>query len=104
MTVQDWPCRSIDPAQGLGVDGDGPRYTNMNETRNETNRPPGPLWREAGPNHLTFRFPGGFAGSWSAHRRPFERVSLVRSLHSCTRAGSFPARSLSGSVTDHDRG
>ena len=56
MTVQDWPCRSIDPAQGLGVDGDGPRYTNMNETRNETNRPPGHLWREAGPNHLTFRF------------------------------------------------
>ena len=41
MTVQDWPCWFIDPAQDAAVDGDGPRCTNMNETRNETNHLPG---------------------------------------------------------------
>ena len=32
MTVQDRPWWSIDPAQDVAVDGDGRRYTNMNET------------------------------------------------------------------------
>jgi hypothetical protein len=32
MTVQDRPCRSIDPAQNAVIDGDGRRYTYMNET------------------------------------------------------------------------
>jgi hypothetical protein len=41
MTVQDRPCRCIDPAQRAALDGDGPRYTYMNETRNETSRWPG---------------------------------------------------------------
>jgi hypothetical protein len=36
MTVQDRPCWSIDPAHHPVVDGDGRRYTNMNETSNET--------------------------------------------------------------------
>ena len=36
-----------------GVDGDGRRYTYMNETRNETNWPPSPMAR-AGPGDLTF--------------------------------------------------
>ena len=30
---------------------------------NETNRPSVTLRRETGPNDMTFRFPGGFAGS-----------------------------------------
>jgi hypothetical protein len=37
MTVQDRPCWSIDLAQRPVVDGDEGRYTNMYETRNETN-------------------------------------------------------------------
>jgi hypothetical protein len=40
MTVQDRPCWSIDPAQRPAIDGDGPRCTNMYETRNETKRLP----------------------------------------------------------------
>jgi hypothetical protein len=40
MTVQDRPCWSTEPAQDVVVDGDGRRYTNVNETRNETNRSP----------------------------------------------------------------
>jgi hypothetical protein len=40
MTVQGRPPRSINPAQGAVVDGNGRRYTYMNETRNETNRSP----------------------------------------------------------------
>ncbi len=51
------------PCSEPGRSGDRRRYTNMNETRNETNRPPGYLWRETGPNHLTFRFSSGFADS-----------------------------------------
>ena len=35
-TVQDRPHMSMEPAQRSVVDGDGRRYTNMNETRNET--------------------------------------------------------------------
>lgn len=38
ITVQDRPCWSIDPAQIAVVDSDGRRYTNMNETNNDTNR------------------------------------------------------------------
>jgi hypothetical protein len=41
MTVHDRPWWCRDPAQNPVSDGDGPRYTYMNETRNETNRPPG---------------------------------------------------------------
>ena len=40
MTVQRGPCWFIYPAQSPAVDGDGPRYTNMYETRNETKRLP----------------------------------------------------------------
>jgi hypothetical protein len=40
MTVQDGPCWSIDPAQHPVVVGDGRRYTNMYETKNETIRSP----------------------------------------------------------------
>jgi hypothetical protein len=40
MTVQARPWWSIDPAQRPVVHGDGRRYTNMYETRNETNRRP----------------------------------------------------------------
>jgi hypothetical protein len=40
MTVQDRPRWSRDPAQRPVVAGDERRYTNMYETRNETNRSP----------------------------------------------------------------
>lgn len=59
MTVQDGPRWSIDPAQRPVVAGDGRRYTNMYETRNETEFAPR-LWRGTDPSDLTFRFPGGF--------------------------------------------
>jgi hypothetical protein len=55
MTVQDRPCWSIDPAQDAAVDGDGPRYTYMNETRNETNRRPVTYGERQVQNELTFR-------------------------------------------------
>jgi hypothetical protein len=62
MTVDDRPGWSIYPAQRLAVDGVGRRYTDMYETKNETNRRPVTCRREAGPDDLTFRFRSGFAG------------------------------------------
>jgi hypothetical protein len=55
MTVQDRPYWSIGPDQRPMVDGDGPRYTNMYETRNETNRPSVTSGEETDPSDLTFR-------------------------------------------------
>jgi hypothetical protein len=40
MTIQGSPCWSIHAAQSPVVDANGPRCTNMYETRNETNRRP----------------------------------------------------------------
>jgi hypothetical protein len=40
MTVQGSPCWSILPVQSAVIHGDRRRYTNMYETRNETNRSP----------------------------------------------------------------
>ena len=56
MTVQDGPYMSVDPGRSPVVDGDGPRYTSINETRNETNRPLASPEPEAGSDDLTFRF------------------------------------------------
>ena len=56
MTVHGWPCRCMNPAQNPVLDGDGPRYTYMNETRNETNRWPRNPWRGPARTSLTFRF------------------------------------------------
>jgi hypothetical protein len=38
MTVQDWPCWGIDPAQYPIIDDDGRRHTNMNETNHLPSR------------------------------------------------------------------
>jgi hypothetical protein len=40
MTAQGLAMAVYRPAQNTVVDGDRRRYTNMNETRNETNRSP----------------------------------------------------------------
>ncbi len=40
MTVCGWPCWCMNQLRAPVLDRDGPRYTYMNETRNETNRPP----------------------------------------------------------------
>jgi hypothetical protein len=50
------------PAQSPVADGDRRRYTNMYETRNETNRRPVTCGETHGPPDLTFRLCGGFAG------------------------------------------
>ena len=59
MTAQGLAMAVYRPAQNTVVDSDKRRYTNMNETRNETNRFARRLWREAGPNDLTFRLRRG---------------------------------------------
>jgi hypothetical protein len=55
MTVQGLPCWSIWPAQRPPVDSDGRRYTNMYETKNETNRSPVTSDEGTDLSDLTFR-------------------------------------------------
>ena len=74
MTVHGWPCWCINPAQSPVLDGDGPRYTYMNETRNETNRWPRYPWRGPARASLTFRFRGG--ASSSRDRPPSASLTL----------------------------
>jgi hypothetical protein len=66
----------------------------MNETRNDTNRPPAHLSREAGPNDLTFRFYGGFAGLSSS--------SIVR-LNGVVRCGGCGESRFGGRLPDRCR-
>ncbi len=59
MTVCGWPCWCMNQLRAPVLDRDGPRYTYMNETRNETNRWPRYPWRGPARASLTFRFRGG---------------------------------------------
>jgi hypothetical protein len=70
MTVQDRPGWSIDPAQSAVVDGDGRRYTYMNETRNETNQAPGHRWLDA-VHRPDLPLPRRVREPWPVHHRPF---------------------------------
>lgn len=90
MTVQDRPCWSIGPAQHPVVAGDARRHTNMNETRNETDRSPGHCSRsqiqraEQNPGRATsLRMPQApavgrpdAADSWAARGEPGPYRSL----------------------------
>jgi hypothetical protein len=80
--VQDRSCWSIEPAQSAVLDGDGRRYTYMNETRNETNRSPG-AYGEGSPGCVTFRLEGGeshHANMLSKSAWPGRPVGNVRDL------------------------
>jgi hypothetical protein len=59
MTVQDRPCWFIWPARRPLVDGGGRSYTNMYETKNETNRRPVTYGKRLRSDHLTFRLRAG---------------------------------------------
>ena len=54
MTAQGLAMAVYRQAQNTVIDDGRRRYTNMNETKPFARR----LWREAGPNDLTFRLSG----------------------------------------------
>ena len=60
------------PAQCPVVAGDARRYTNMNETRNETDQSPGHRGQSQA-QRPDLHFLGG-SGPWSVRHRPRERV------------------------------
>ena len=60
MTAQDVPRRCVNPAQEAVLDGNGPRYTYMNETKNQTSHSPGTCGEASSTPGLRFR--GGSAG------------------------------------------